>query len=179
MKNLHFILFVFSLCFLTSCNSKPEVSKLFSSNLLKIENNIPYFQSDSFVANPLGFELSPIVFENHFYNYFDKSFEPVKNIHDTSLIDTIVNYSHANCIVQFYKTHGRTLLSAFDSDDPVLAVAGNVSVGIPKSDFIKIFGLGSLQNDTCEVGNEEGTFRFRFIFVQNKLSKITFSGYTD
>jgi hypothetical protein len=178
-KHISLIPFLIITIIIISCRNDNFASTHYHAKLLRIEYNIPYFQSDSFINSPLGFELKPKIFENNYPGYFKKDTEISQNIQDKNIKDTLINFIHKNSIIQFYNASGKFMISAFDTDSPVIAIAGDLHIGDSKNNFTSTFGIKSLTYDTCDIGNMEGTCKFRFIFAKTKLIHIIYIGYMD
>jgi hypothetical protein len=179
MKKAQYIISLTIISLFISCNINTNTPKCFNTKYIQTEQGVPYFQSDSFVSNPFEFPIDPEVFENYYPDYSDKSVELIKNIHDPSITDKLMSYSKDESTIKFYLASGKIMLSVFDIEDEMLEMAGDIHVGLTKHNFLNIFGIGSLQNDTCDIGNLEGTNKFRFFFAKNELIRIKYFGYID
>ena len=102
-----------------------------------------------------------------------------KDKHNPDIMDTIVNFSHNNNLVQFRVEIVEIILSAFESDDSAILMAGNIHVGLTKKDFATIFGINSFINDKCDIGNSSDSNKFRFVFDNNKLTHISYLSYIN
>ena len=150
----------------------------FKTQLIESDSSIPYYQCDDYFA--YNIQLSTKNVDSIYPAFFKCSKEPIINIYDSTIIDTICTFSKGDNMIKIYKSYySGDLLMLFDVADTIFKLNSNIRIGMSKDRFIKKFGLTGLKNDTIEIGNMEHTDAFRFYFKNNLLRRIRNEPYLD
>ena len=102
----------------------------------------------------------------------------VENLHDDSIIDTLITYSHKNSKIEIYKAQNFEAVKAAYIETPDFLLDEFLHVGSKKLALENTVGQG-LSEEPIKVGNEEGTSVFTFTFEDVHIKSITFEGYVD
>ena len=141
-----------------------------SSDSSQIEN---YLVRDSLVMvweqKLLGFAKS---------SNFKSEKVAVENIHDNSIIDTVINYSQNNSKIEVYKAQNFEAVKSAYIESPDFLLDEFLHVGSKKLVFENIIEQG-LSEEPIRVGNLERTIVFTFTFEDVRIQSITFEGYVD
>lgn len=141
-----------------------------SSDLSQEEN---YLVRDSLV----------IVWEKKLFDFakssnFKSEKVAVENIHDNSIIDTVINYSQNNSKIEVYKAQNFEAVKSAYIETPDFLLDEFLHVGSKKLVLENIVEQG-LSEEPIKVGNLERTIVFTFTFKDVRLQSITFEGYVD
>ncbi|MDX9941701.1 MAG: hypothetical protein RBS53_05710 [Bacteroidales bacterium] len=185
MKKL--LLLVLPLVLLIGCKS----AKMVSSETATSPNTIfqaipapdspaenPYFYCSDFVENVYN-SLTIDEMENKYGSLVSKEFEPIQNIHNDHLTDTILSFSSGSNLIQFLKARHADILLRVDITDGRITLFENIRPGMTKADFQTKFSIRHELPDVLEIGTSEQTSSFTFRFRAGKLSRISSDLYID
>ena len=162
----------------TNSKSVSNEATNFKSTLRDVSDSIPYYLCDDYYAFTIRPNTKNI--DSLYHGLFACTKETIVNRQDSSVIDTIYNYSHKNNIIKIYKSfYSGDLLLLFDVMDSNFEINSNIKPGISKAEFIKKFNIQSLQKDTVDIGNIERTDVIRFYFKHDILRRIYYEPYLD
>jgi len=98
--------------------------------------------------------------------------EPFQNIHDTTRLDTIYRFTGTKDTVKFYRSHQKDLLIYLNITNPRLSLTRCIRPGLPKSTFLRIFGITPPTENEIRIPNREGALIFIFYLSKEKLQRI-------
>ena len=107
---------------------------------------------------------------------------PVRNTHNTSKVDTVIELTTEKTHLRFYCAEGKHLLLEAQVSLEPLAIGKGLSMGMNKSDFMRCFSEteeGMQQNVVVVVMDEEETAYYFFTFEQNILVAVRYEGMID
>lgn len=107
---------------------------------------------------------------------------PIKNVHNTSKTDTVIEVTTEKTQLRFYRANEKDLLLEAKVSFEPLSIGSGLSMGMNKSDFMRCFseteeGMG--QNVVVVVMDEEETNYYFFTFEQNVLVAVHYEGIVD
>jgi hypothetical protein len=106
--------------------------------------------------------------------------EPVVNIHDSSIVDTIYTFSAPDNIIQIYRAKHADFIVTFEATDSRLNLAGDIKPGMSKGAFLKKFCIEHTLCDKFVICDSERTMIFLFLFDKRyKLKRISCNLYLD
>lgn len=157
---------------LTDKTSANIPNKMFSSSYSGTQNDIPYYSADEFSNNAL---------ETYTFDYLKSEFsgeneilkEPVENLHDNNIVDTIYHFSDHSNRIEYYKGKHANFITKFEVTDSQYNLYGGISAGTGKNDFKKAFGIDDQIGDIVNIGNASKTAFYTFYFKKDKIQKIT------
>jgi hypothetical protein len=158
--------------------SNPDYTITFNSKLIDSIGGVDYFQCDDYSA----FKISPNTksIDNTFHGYFNFTKEPIINMQDSTIVDTIYKYVNHDNKIEIYKSYySGDLLMLYDVVDSIFEINGNIKPGISKDYFQKKFNIKGAIEDIVDIGNLEQTNVVRFYFKYNKLIRIRTEPYID
>lgn len=151
----------------------------FKTEIVQSDGPNPYYYCEDFVLNALRFEYTVKSVDSAYKGFFKVTRDSVTNSHDKNQIDTVYTFVKNPNSIEIYRSPDADFLTRFDFTDPCFLLAGNIHTGVEKSFFVEKFHLSSLKQDTIEIGNLEGSYKFKFYFKNDKLERISFNGDLD
>ncbi|WP_375560904.1 hypothetical protein ACE193_24945 [Bernardetia sp. OM2101] len=107
---------------------------------------------------------------------------PIKNVHNTSKTDTVIEVTTEKTHLRFYRANEKDLLLEAKVSFEPLSIGKGLSMGMNKSDFMRCFSEteeGMQQNVVVVVMDEEETNYYFFTFEQNVLVAVHYEGIID
>jgi hypothetical protein len=92
--------------------------------------------------------------------------------------DTIIELKNNNVFFKFYKVDSLVMIDYFEIKTDEILLYKNIHVGMSKQNFITKFDSINF-NNRLEIGNLERTSVYSFLFKQDTLSMIEYTGYID
>lgn len=136
------------------------------------------FECDNFTTAALaGYTINLI--EKNYAGILKRTIEPVTNLHDPDITDTIFTYSNSKNKIQIYKAKHGDFIFTFDVTDPLLRLNAGVGPGMTRNNFIHIFHISNSQSNNMNIVNSDGTVAFSFLFENNVLKHISGDLYID
>ena len=170
-----------SMLLLFSCNPKKKITenlyrdcdttRINANRGAALSGQPATWTSDEFIRQAPQ-ELSIQSLQQNHANWLSLKKEPFQNIHDTSRIDTIYHFTAENDTVKFYRSRQKDLLIHLDITNPRLSLTRCIRPGLPKTTFLKIFGINPPIENKIRIRNHEGTLIFIFYFQKGKLQRI-------
>ena len=102
----------------------------------------------------------------------------MENIHDNSIIDTLITYSQSNSKIEIYKAQNFEAVKSAYIESPDFLLDEFLHVGSKKLVLENIIEQG-LSEQPIKVGNTERTIVFTFTFEDVRIQSISFEGYVD
>ena len=164
------------LALISGCSNKIKSSGPKSESIRETE--IQYIKNNDFISNALNdYEINSITKK---YRKVLKCIKnPVVNIHNPSIIDTIYVFSDSKNKIEIYRALHADLIFTFDVSDSKYELSNNIKPGITKDIFIENMKIKTAINDTVRIGHTEGMQYFTFYFKKAKLKRIEFYTYID
>lgn len=161
-----------------------------STNKAKEAKYVRHFDTHSISGNVESFECNEFVWEalkeysigqmkQEFGSILTCTREPVTNIYNPDIIDTIFSFSDDNNEIRFYKARENCFVFTFTVTDAVFKLNGNIQTGMTKDDFASIFNIFKPVENVVIIKDSEGTVAFQFFFDNNRLSQIVSDIYLD
>lgn len=141
-----------------------------SSNSSQEEN---YLVRDSLV---MAWEKKLLEFTKN--NKFKSEKTAIENLHDDSIIDTLIIYSQNNSKIEVYKAQNFEAVKLAYIETPDFILDEFLHVGSKKLVLETAVQQG-LSEGPIKVGNLERTIVFTFTFEDVRIQSITFEGYVD
>ncbi len=178
-KIISFNVMIFLLLF--SCKS-PEKKELHSNNAA-INSLTENLTEESAQETYLVRDSLVIVWEKKLLEFtkisnFKSEKAAVQNLHDHSIMDTLITYSQNNCKIEVYKAQHFEAVKTAHIETPDFRLNEYLHVGAKKLVLENDLGQG-LSEASIKVGNEEGTTVFTFTLKDARIQSITFEGYVD
>jgi hypothetical protein len=107
---------------------------------------------------------------------------PIKNVHNTSKTDTVIEVTTEKTHLRFYRADKKDLLLEAKVSFEPLSIGQGLSMGMNKGDFMRCFSEteeGMQQNVVVVVMDEEETNYYFFTFEQNVLVAVHYEGMVD
>ena len=98
--------------------------------------------------------------------------EPFRNIHDTTVIDTIYHFSGARDTITFYSSRRKNFMIYLHLTSPELVLGSCIRPGMSRETFRSVFGISKPFEDAVQLANSDGTLRFIFYFEGDVLKSI-------
>ena len=98
--------------------------------------------------------------------------EPFRNIHDTTVIDTIYRFSGARDTITFYSSRKKNFMIYLHLTSSELVLGSCICPGMTRETFRSVFGISKPFGDIVQLANSDGTLRFIFHFDGNILKSI-------
>lgn len=180
-KKLLFLLPFSLLLLLFSCNPKKKITKNLykecdTTRINAHRSTAPSGKTATWISNEFirkaPQKLSIRWLQQNHADWLSLKKEPFQNIHDTSRIDTIYHFTAENDTVRFYRSRPKDLLIHLDVTNPRLSLTRCIRPGLPKTTFMKIFGITPPTKNKIRIRNREGTLIFIFYFQKGKLQRI-------
>ena len=143
-------------------------------------HGILYVEDEDFAANPFSIPLSIHDFQTRYADVVVTSREPVTNIHEMGVTDTIYTFTAHQTSVSVYKSAIQDILQSAVIRNNDIALKRNIFIGMSKKAFALKFHHpnGDLPN-YLEVGNAENTSVYAFSFRNDRLQEVRYLGYID
>ncbi|MFO8235056.1 MAG: hypothetical protein R6U04_06615 [Bacteroidales bacterium] len=139
---------------------------------------VKYYIQEEFVYNATEkYTVESLIEQYDRFLELEKT--PTRNIHDTTIVDTIYEFKNKNNIISFYRARHKDLLKEFDVSSSVFPLHGCVSVELPKDSLANKFGIKEPLSDTIRIGDEERSTVFTFYFSKGKIDRIISMPYFD
>lgn len=175
------LLSIFLSFHLFSCKSpeQKEIKVSASEIYSLVENTNDEIQQENYlVRDSLAMAWEQKLFEFTKSSNFKSEKIAVQNLHDDSIIDTLITYSQNNSKIEVYKArHFEAVKSAY-IESPDFLLDEFLHVGSKKLVLENIVAQG-LSEEPIKVGNLERTRVFTFTFKDLFIQSITFEGYVD
>jgi hypothetical protein len=107
---------------------------------------------------------------------------PIKNVHNTSKTDTVIDVTTEKTHLRFYRADEKDLLLEAKVSFEPLSIGQGLSMGMNKADFMRCFSEteeGMEQDVVVVVMDEEETNYYFFTFEQNVLVAVHYEGIID
>lgn len=180
MKTLLSFILIFSFI-LFSCKNPEKKEMNFGDNTIDSisENTTDELQQETYlIRDSLAMAWEKKLLEFTKNSNFKSEKTAVENVHDNSIIDTLITYSHKNSKIELYKAQNFEAVKSAYIETPDFLLDEFLHVGSKKLAFENTVGQG-LSEKPIKVGNEEGTSVFTFTFEDVRIKSITFEGYVD
>jgi hypothetical protein len=141
-------------------------------------DDLPYIQNDSFVANTFGFPATVRNFQKNFRGKFTITKKPIKNIHNSTVVDTVYTFSAGKTKIELYKAKHRDILQSAYIDTDKIPLKFNIKIGDSKTDVAKRLKADITVNQ-IQVGDLEQGQVYTLKFSKGKLTSISYEGYVD
>jgi hypothetical protein len=131
--------------------------------------------NNNFANAPFGvFEFKEKNLSKCFKEKYDIQNSTIKNKYSED-IDTLIYFKGKKSIVKFYKTREKIFLDSMNvSEKNFILIKGGLDIGMNKKDFLNYFKCSQLKySDSISVINDEGNNAINFIFLKDKINKIT------
>ncbi len=163
-------LYICLMVLLVSCNSNLETG------------HEPFLEAnDSFVDQPLGFEVSEFNLLANFPKEFKATKSLIQNRHTTDLMDTLIEFESIGSVKDYflmYKTLGKEIFMKATIRTNSLLLKNTIKVGMSKKDFTEQLKVET-QSDIIKVCDIEQTKNWIFYFSKSRLDSIVYQGYVD
>jgi len=136
-----------------------------------------YYINEKFVKDALQFPLTLKGVQDKFKNV-TISKKMSKNQHYPQKTDTIIELKNNNVFFKFHKADSIVMIDKFEIKTGYVLLDKNIHVGMSRQKFIKKFDSINF-NNRVEIGNLERTSVYSFLFIQDTLSVIEYTGYID
>lgn len=183
MKNIINILL--SLTLVTSLcsfqNKKTNKNNIvFKATFIQTDDNkILLYQCNEFVVKSIPKEInikSLMKNKRDIYNIYK---EPIKNIHDTTIIDTTYNFTNKQNWISIYKASHAEMVNHLETSDKRLIFYGDIKVGMTKETFKSKFKIKLLKDDNVIICDNDNIAQINFYFKKNVLVKIVYNVLID
>lgn len=152
---------------------------IYNSNFLFSDSDtIASFECENFVSNALN-NYTIATISNEYVEILNCFTEPIKNSHDSEVVDTIYTFSNPDNIIQIYRSNHADFIFTFDVTDSLFMLTGNIGPGMTKDLFFQKFHITKISNDNVQILNSEGSVSFMFSFQNNRLKRINSYSYLD
>jgi len=165
------ILYTLVLSIFISCCQSPTTNK--AQDNQAVESHV----DDQFANDAFGFSVTV---DNLFLKLgqFRITRTPINNNHNFDVIDTIYYLTTGNTAFEIYRAKDKDLFVYAYIDTSSIILKNNIKVGMKKADFESKFGISRSANK-IEIVNDDYTNIWTFIFKDDRLSKMEYSGYCD
>ena len=150
------------------CLKKNFKSKFYSRN----SYGVPYYVSDDFAANAFDDYTIESV-KQKYSNRLKLSLSPFVNKHNTTVVDTIYEFTDGSNLIAFYRARHQDIVIGFDVLDSLFKLDGCISVRMPKDSLAKQFGIVEPLGDTINIIDKEGYTCLTFYFENNRIIRIS------
>lgn len=144
----------------------------------KENNSRQYFIHDEFAYQSAEKYTVESLKENYL-GFLKLEKTPTRNIHDTTIVDTIYEFQNKQDTIAFYRAKHKDLLKKFDVTSSKFPLYGCVATGQSKDSLKRQFGIKTHIGDTILIGDEEKSSVFTFFFEKNKIKRIVNTPYFD
>jgi hypothetical protein len=149
-----------------------------SKYLFSDSNKVASFECNDFVSVALN-NYTIELLSRKFSGFLNCTKEPVINMHNAEVIDTIYTFSNPENEIQIYRSGQTDFISNFDVSDSRFNLTGNIKPGMSKESFSSKFQIKDTLVHEVEIINSEGTAKFLFYFHNNRLIRISCELYLD
>ncbi len=132
---------------------------------------IPTFITDSFTNRAVESFTIESLQENH-SELVPLKKEPFRNIHDTTVIDTIYRFSGSRDTITFYSSRKKNFMIYLHLTSSELVLDSCIRPGMTRKTFRSVFGISKPFGDIVQLANSDGTLRFIFYFEGDILKSI-------
>jgi hypothetical protein len=139
-----------------------------------------YLEDEDFASNPFGFTMSVEEIQKRYSDVFVTEKDPVENIHEEDVTDTVYTFRYHQTIISVYKSSEQDILQSAVIRDKDILLKRNIYIGMTKKAFAQGFNnLSENCPDYLEVGNAENTSVYGFSFKNSRLHEVRYLGYVD
>ncbi|MFA9390122.1 MAG: hypothetical protein ACERKD_09960 [Prolixibacteraceae bacterium] len=140
-------------------------------------NHIANYECDDFVLNALeNYTIKSIRQE---YNFLKLTQEPIINLHNPSIVDTIYTFSHKKNTIKIYRARHNDFTYLFDVRYSKFKLAGAIQPGMSKATFCRKFNISETIDSKVQLSDKASNIEYLFYFKRNKLRRISANIYIE
>lgn len=145
---------------------------------VKAQNNQPLKSEQYIVDESLVNQFRLELFELRNSKKMDVEVELVTNKHNKHLTDTIRTYNFKKSIVCEYSTSYKSWIYKAVIYDKEIILLNDIQIGMSILDMANTLNI-NIDAEVIDIGDVEQNRVFSFVFINNKLSSITYNEYLD
>ncbi len=150
-----------------------------ASATLSAQNNKP-ISPDAFLNQPFGFEESITKLTLFGGLKFKVTKEPIANIHNPEVVDTVYHLKKGKNIISVYKGAGKVFVYQAFLKSKKANLANNIHPGMSREDFyLSLKGPKDLGTEIHKIHNSEKTATATVNFKRNKVKSIALDYSVD
>lgn len=155
-----------------------EDELLYNSKFIRFDsNNIANYECEDFVLNAI--ENYTIASIRQKYKFLKFTQEPIINLHNPSIVDTIYSFSNKKNTVRFYRARHDDFIYIFDVSNSKFKLAGDIQPGMSKATFCRKFRISESIDSKIQLSDKNGNIDYLFYFKRKILKRISADIYID